>query len=106
MNFKKIEETINHIQTNLIQKQFINENNQENGRANKGATCFRCAKPNHNYRTCRNATESDKATITYLLKSHNFDMGKFAERVKEVQIRYNRSYSKDLKTLNLKTPTM
>ena len=39
-NFEKIEETINHTQTYLTQKQFINENNQENGRAIRATPVF------------------------------------------------------------------
>ena len=66
------------------------------------AACFHFAKPIRSYRDCRNATESEKETITNLLKAKNFDYLKFNERVKEMQSRY-KPYTIPL---NSRTPTI
>ena len=90
-NFKKIEESINNLQTNFDQNKTRNTQYYKGSTGvdrNMNAACFHCAKPNHSYRDCRNATESEIETITNLLKARNFDYIKFNERVKEMQSRY------------------
>ena len=68
-NFKRMEESINNLQTSFT----LNKtSNQEYFKAKDGfkriRACFHCAKPNHSYHECRNATESEKENITNLLK--------------------------------------
>ena len=94
-----------NLQPNFDQNKTRNTQYYKGGtRDNKtmNAACFHCAKPNHSYRDCRNATESEKETITNLLKAKNFDYLKYNVRVKKMQSRY-KPYTIPL---NSRTPTI
>ena len=102
-----MEESIKNQQTCFTPNKVINQEYYKGkDEARRIRACFHCAKPNHSYHGCRNATESEKENKTNLLKSKNFDMIKFDEPIKEMQAKYSKPYFNNTKTLNFKPPTI
>ena len=103
--WNKVQETVN----NLVLKTNNDENSNKNQKPYfrpqaRGSLnlCFHCAKPNHRFTECTNATEAEKNKIREALRTRKFDFKKLNDKANLVaqqkKIKFN------TEALNLNTP--
>ena len=103
--WNKAQDTIN----NLVLKNTNEENNSRNQKPYfKPQTrssinlCFHCAKPNHRFGECTNATEAKKDKIREALRMRKFDFKKLKDKANVISQQRKRKFSTE--SLNLNTP--